>query len=174
MLPRVGWETNRTEKKPRRMRMKRRLFLKASLATGEIALLAGAGLLTPLQALASWPTDAFHADSLSAAMSGLLGSGEITPSDQIEIDTNEIAENGSVVPIEVRSAIPDTQAISLFASKNPFPALAEFTLTPDVDPVISCRIKLAETGEVIVVVAAGGKLYSAKRPVKVTAGGCGG
>ena len=110
----------------------------------------------------------------SAAMSGLLGSGEITPSDQIEIDTNEIAENGSVVPIEVRSAIPDTQAISLFASKNPFPALAEFTLTPDVDPVISCRIKLAETGEVIVVVAAGGKLYSAKRPVKVTAGGCGG
>lgn len=154
--------------------MKRRLFLKASATTAEITLLAGAGLLSPLAAVANWPKDTFHAETLSAAMSGLLGDAEIVPSDQIKIDTKDIAENGAVVPIDVSSALPDTQTICLFASKNRAPALAEFLLTPEVDPTISCRVKLAETGEVIAVVSAGGRLYSARRSVKVTAGGCGG
>ena len=154
--------------------MQRRLLLKASLAAGEIAVLAGAGLLVPLGALAAWPKAAFHADSLEKAMSGLLGTTEIIPSDQIKIETKDIAENGAVVPLEVRSAIPDTRAIYLFSSKNPAPALAEFNLTPEVDPLVVCRVKLAETGDLIAVVSTGGGFYSARKRVKVTAGGCGG
>ena len=36
------------------------------------------------------------------------------------------------------------------------------------------RLKMAKTSNVIAVVEAGGKLYSATREVKVTVGGCGG
>ena len=39
---------------------------------------------------------------------------------------------------------------------------------------VSTRIKMGKTGDVVAVIKAGGKLYSAKKPVKVTVGGCGG
>ena len=41
-------------------------------------------------------------------------------------------------------------------------------------PAVANRIKMAKTSNVIVVVEAGGKLYSATKEVKVTVGGCGG
>ena len=39
---------------------------------------------------------------------------------------------------------------------------------------ISTRIKMGKTGNVLVVVKSGGKLYANKKEVKVTIGGCGG
>ena len=41
-------------------------------------------------------------------------------------------------------------------------------------PTVANRIKMAKTSNVMVVVEAGGKLYSATKEVKVTVGGCGG
>jgi sulfur-oxidizing protein SoxY len=41
-------------------------------------------------------------------------------------------------------------------------------------PSIANRIKMAKTSNVIVVVEAGGKVYSTTKEVKVTVGGCGG
>ena len=41
-------------------------------------------------------------------------------------------------------------------------------------PAVANRLKMAKTSNVIVVVEAGGKLYSATKEVKVTVGGCGG
>ena len=41
-------------------------------------------------------------------------------------------------------------------------------------PSVANRIKMATTSNVIVIVEAGGKLYSATKEVKVTVGGCGG
>ena len=41
-------------------------------------------------------------------------------------------------------------------------------------PSVANRIKMARTSNVIVVVEAGGKLYSSNKEVKVTVGGCGG
>ena len=38
----------------------------------------------------------------------------------------------------------------------------------------SARLKMAKTSDVHVVVKSGGKLYTAKQQIKVTAGGCGG
>ncbi|MCB1874458.1 MAG: thiosulfate oxidation carrier protein SoxY, partial [Chromatiales bacterium] len=38
----------------------------------------------------------------------------------------------------------------------------------------STRIKMGKTGDVVAVVKSGGKLYSARKSVKVTIGGCGG
>ena len=41
-------------------------------------------------------------------------------------------------------------------------------------PSVANRIKMAKTTNVIAIVEAGGKLYSATKEVKVTVGGCGG
>jgi len=48
--------------------MKRRIFLKGTLAGSAVALAAGAGLLNPRQVLAAWPKSAFEAKDLSKAM----------------------------------------------------------------------------------------------------------
>ena len=41
-------------------------------------------------------------------------------------------------------------------------------------PAVANRIKMAKTSKVIVLVEAGGKLFSTDKEVKVTVGGCGG
>jgi sulfur-oxidizing protein SoxY len=154
--------------------MDRRIFLKASLATAQIGILAAAGMLTPRTLLAEWPAGAFHAETLESAMSGLLGTLDTEESDLIDIKVPEPAENGAVVPVDVRSDIPSTKTIYLFGAKNPAPTLAAFELTPEIEPTISCRVKLGATGDLVAVVRAGGRLYSARKPVEVVAGGCGG
>jgi sulfur-oxidizing protein SoxY len=105
-------------------------------------------------------------------MQGLLGSAKPISSDLIDISTPELAENGANVPVEIKTAIPNSEVIYLFAEKNPFPAVAEFMLSPEVESFVSCRVKLAETGYLVVVVRADGRLFSARKPVTVVTGGC--
>ena len=47
------------------------------------------------------------------------------------------------------------------------------TIAEAVEPYISTRIKMGDTGNIRVVVQAGGKNYTATKEVKVTIGGCG-
>lgn len=153
--------------------MDRRIFLKASLSCTQIGILAAAGLIAPRSLLAQWPADAFHSETLEDAMHRLLGSASVEASDQIRIKTPDPAENGAVVPVDVRSDIPGTEAIFIFGAKNPTPAIAAFELTDEITPEISCRVKLGATGDIVAVVRAGGRLFAARRPVEVAAGGCG-
>ena len=48
--------------------MKRRTFLKGSLAAGTVGAAVGAGLLTPRMVLAAWPASAFQATSVDGAL----------------------------------------------------------------------------------------------------------
>ena len=79
--------------------MKRRTFLKGSIATGAVGVAVGAGLLTPQMVLAAWPKAAFESTTVDDALTGLFGSKDHTGSDQIKIKAPDIAENGAVVPI---------------------------------------------------------------------------
>ena len=54
--------------------MKRRLFLKASLATGAIGMVMGTGLLTPRAVLAAWNSAAFKAETVADALKEGMGS----------------------------------------------------------------------------------------------------
>ncbi len=153
---------------------KRRLFLKATVAGSSLAIAAGAGLLTPTRVLAAWPKSAFDAKSQDAALQNLYGSSAATQSGDIEIKAPQIAENGAVVPITVKTSIAGVESISIIVEKNGRPMGAEFKLGPRTMPVVSTRLKVAKSSKVIAVVKGGGKLYSASREVKVTIGGCGG
>ena len=154
--------------------MKRRIFLKGSLATGAIGMAVGTGLLTPRISLAAWSKEAFEAPSVDAALSGLFGSSELTGSDNIKIKAPDIAENGAVVPVSVTTDISGASTISIIAEKNAQPLAASFDLGPGTEGYVSTRIKMGKTASVIAVVKADGKLYSTGKEVKVTIGGCGG
>jgi len=154
--------------------MKRRVFLKGSMAAGTMAVAAGAGLLTPQAVWAAWPDKAFHAKSSDDALSGVYGMGKTEASDKIKIKAPDIAENGAVVPVTVSTDIPGVESIAILASANATPLIAVFNLGKSTAADISTRIKMGKTGDVVGVIKAGGKLYANRKSVKVTIGGCGG
>ena len=154
--------------------MKRRIFLKGSLATGAIGMAASAGLLTPRISLAAWSKEAFEATDVNSALTGLFGSSDLAGSDKIKIKAPDIAENGAVVPVSVTTDISGAESISIVAEKNASPLSASFVLGTGTEGYVSTRIKMGKTSSVIAVVKADGKLYSTGKEVKVTIGGCGG
>ncbi len=148
---------------------KRRMLLMGSLGA-----LASIGFLTPQPALAVWPKEAFSAETVDAAIKALLGGNGVTESSAIKIKAPEIAEDGAVVQVEVSTTLKNVESISIIVEKNALPLVASFELAASAEPFVSTRIKMNKTSDVVVLVKAGGKLYSAKREVIVTIGGCGG
>lgn len=155
--------------------MKRRTFLKGTLAAGAAGMAVKAGLLTPREVLAAaWPTAAFDAKTVPEALTALMGSDQLDASDKITIKAPDIAENGAVVPVSVETTIPGVTSISIISEKNVSPLAASFSLAAETEPFVATRIKLAKTMNVTAVVKSGDKLYSTSKEVKVTIGGCGG
>ena len=154
--------------------MKRRTFLKGTLAAGAAGMAVSAGLLTPRAVLAAWPTAAFEAKTVPDALTSLMGSDKHDGSDKITIKAPDIAENGAVVPVSVETSIEGVSSISIISEKNAAPLSASFKLGSDTEAFVATRIKLAKTMSVIAVVKSGDKLYSSGKEVKVTIGGCGG
>ena len=153
----------------------RRLILKGAAV---IALLGIAGVrfvMTPAVAAANdkYPEDAFKQKNSDDAIKSLYGK-TAEASDKVKLDAPEIAENGAVVPIAVSSTLADVTSISILVAENPNALAASYKIPAGTMPSVANRIKMAKTSNVIVVVEAGGKLYSATKEVKVTVGGCGG
>lgn len=154
--------------------MQRRTFLKGSMAAGAAGVAAAAGLLTPAAVLAEWPKAAFEATEMKSAMSAIAGGDAAEESGDITVKAPDIAENGAVVPVTISTSITGVESLSLLAPKNPSPLVASFNLGEGAEPFAATRIKMGETSNVVALVKAGGKLYTAKKEVKVTIGGCGG
>jgi sulfur-oxidizing protein SoxY len=155
--------------------MQRRTFLKGSLAGSAVAVAVGAGLLTPQMVLAAaWPKAAFEAKSVDSALSSLFGSADNTPSGDIKIKAPDIAENGAVVPVTVNASIKGVENIAIIAAKNGTPLSANFLLGSGTHASVATRIKMGKTSDIVAIIKANGKLYSARKNVKVTIGGCGG
>lgn len=156
------------------MNMKRRVFLKGTLASSAVAVAVSAGLLSPRQVLAAWNQSAFEAKSVSDALNNMFQSDLAPASDAIKVEAPDIAENGAVVPVTIETSLKNVESIAIVAEKNPTPLVAVFNMTPRTEGYVSTRIKMGQTSNVIAVVKAGGKLHSARKEVKVTIGGCGG
>ena len=155
----------------------RRMILKGAVAGGLVGLgFAGSGTLSVAYANADakdWPQDAFKQKSEADALKTLYGK-TAQPSDQVNLDAPEIAENGAVVPITVSSKLPNVTSISILVLENPFTLAASYKIPGGTEAAVSSRLKMAKTTKVVAVVESGGKLYSATKEVKVTVGGCGG
>jgi sulfur-oxidizing protein SoxY len=107
-----------TENDMNELNVLRRTLLKGGCAAGVVAFAASAGLLVPGRALAAqWNKAAFESKSVADALKG-LGAAGVTDSKEILIKAPDIAENGTVVPVEVTSLIAGTQSISIQGEKN--------------------------------------------------------
>ena len=153
--------------------MNRRTLLKRTLAASAVSVAASAGLLMPGQVLAAYPKAAFKAKDIKTALTDALGAPSYQDSGDIKVKAPDIAENGAVVPVTISTGMSNVESISILSSSNSSPLIATFNLS-NAEPYISTRIKMGKTGNVIAVVKSGGKLYAAKKEVKVTIGGCGG
>jgi sulfur-oxidizing protein SoxY len=154
--------------------IKRRTFLKGSVATSALGFAVSAGLLKPSTVMAAWPDSGFKAKNVGDALSALFGSSDAKSGD-VNVKAPDIAENGAVVPVSVSSKVQNVKGIAILVEKNPQPLACSFDMNGNLEAFVSTRIKMGETSDVVAVVKTGdGSLISAKKAVKVTIGGCGG
>jgi sulfur-oxidizing protein SoxY len=153
----------------------RRLILQGAGSVALVGLGSIPFAFTPALAAANdkYPEDAFKQKSEADAIKSLYGK-TAEPSDKVKLDAPEIAENGSVVPISLSTTLADVTSISFLVSENPNALAASYKIPAGTVPSVANRLKMAKTSNVIAIVEAGGKLYSATKEVKVTVGGCGG
>ena len=152
--------------------LSRRLLLQGA---GSVALIGlGFGSMPALAAANDkYPEDAFKQKGDADAIKALYGK-TAEASDKVKLDAPEIAENGAVVPIAVATTLTDVTSIAFLASENPNALAAHYVIPEGTVPAVANRLKMAKTCNIIAIVEAGGKLYSATKEVKVTVGGCGG
>ncbi|HPE60084.1 MAG: thiosulfate oxidation carrier protein SoxY [Thiothrix sp.] len=176
--------------------MKRRIFLKGTLAASATGMAANAGLLASRAAAATEAAAAtgataaeavtaeaatVAADTVSTAFSATtledtLKALDVTPeeSDQVSLDAPDIAENGVVVPVTVKTRAENVSEIAIVVADNPTPLAAIFTFPEGGATMASTRLKMGKTSNVLALVKSGDKVLMAKKEVKVTIGGCGG
>ena len=146
----------------------------ALLRTSLLGVLTAIGsTLGPRLGFAAWNKAAFDGKTLAEAYKELGVTGQ-TESADVQLIASDIAENGAVVPVQAVSKLPDTTQISFLVEKNPNMLAALFDLGPDMVADVTTRIKMGQTSNVVVLVKAGGKFYTATKEIKVTLGGCGG
>jgi sulfur-oxidizing protein SoxY len=156
------------------MNLLRRKILKTATYIGATTAAIGSGVLLPQRVLGAYNAAAFEARDVNSALTASLGSDQHTASDAIKLKAPDIAENGAVVPVTVSSSLSNVEAISIIASANPVPLTSIYQLSTVSEAFVSTRIKMIKTADIIAVIKADGKLYSATKEVKVTIGGCGG
>jgi len=155
------------------MKMTRRNFI-SQLLSGTTIILAGVGgLLKPILAFAGRNVDAFSAETEADALAEFFPGFAVTPSDAITIGVHDLVENGSVVPLKIKTDLPNVESITILVEKNPNPMIANFNLAPACTGFIATRIKVAEPSYITAIVKSEGKLFSTKKFVEVIEGGCG-
>ncbi|MCG5535301.1 thiosulfate oxidation carrier protein SoxY [Ectothiorhodospira mobilis] len=154
------------------MNSKRRVLLKGTLAAGTMGVAVGAGVLTPRNVLAE-AREAFQEGSMDEILKSALGSDR-HEAGHVRVEAPNIAENGAVVPVSVESDLDGVTEIAILAAANSTPLTSRYELGEGTRPKISTRIKMGETSDVVAVVKTGDGLYSGRKEVKVTVGGCGG
>lgn len=153
------------------MDLNRRQLLRMTSLLGFIA--AGS-IFGSLNVFASeWKAKTFEAKNLEDALKE-LGVDKYTISNEVSVNSAEIAENGAVVPVSISSNIPNTEYMAILVEKNPSPLSIAFNIPEGTDASITTRVKMGGTSRVLAIVKADGKWFAASKEIKVTLGGCGG
>tara|TARA_B100000427_G_scaffold210089_1_gene175086 strand:- start:1790 stop:2254 length:465 start_codon:yes stop_codon:yes gene_type:complete len=154
--------------------MNRRNFLKKTLLTTAVIGTSASILIIPKNVHAAWPKAAFDKKDLSGALETLYGGTSIVESTKVKLKAPDIAENGAIVPINVKTNLKNVESIMIFVEENPQPLSSGYKLTSLSEPKIGTRLKMGKTTKVMAAVKSDGKIYTASKEVKVTIGGCGG
>lgn len=157
------------------MNQTRRQVMQLGAGAAAVGLAASAGLVPTIAQAADapgWNAPLFEAKSFND-VAKILG-GTPTESTDVQIIGPDIAENGAVVPVGLKSNAAGTTALAIVVEKNPTSLAAMFNMTDASVPNVATRIKMAQTSNVYAVAKVGDKLLFSKKEIKVTLGGCGG
>lgn len=152
----------------------RRKGLAAAGGAGLYSTLLGLGLIAPGSAWSQALNPAVFQTKNLADTLKLFGAVSTIDSKDVVISAPDIAENGAVVPVSVRSNLPKTEQISLMVEKNPNMLCGTYDILEGTEPDVGMRVKMGQSSDVIALVKADGKFYLTKKEIKVTLGGCGG
>ncbi|MCO5100526.1 MAG: thiosulfate oxidation carrier protein SoxY [Burkholderiaceae bacterium] len=156
------------------MNLTRRTTLQVAGSAGLYGALLSMGLLRPGSAAAqAFDEKTFRVAGVPETLKA-LGAAGATESKDVVIVSPDIAENGAVVPVAVRSNLPKTESIALLVDKNPNALAGAYDILEGSQPEVSMRIKMGQSSDVVALVKADGKYYMARKEIKVTLGGCGG
>ncbi|HVL37219.1 MAG TPA: thiosulfate oxidation carrier complex protein SoxZ, partial [Burkholderiales bacterium] len=114
---------------------------------------------------------AFDARTLVEAL-GESGAAGAVPAAAIELKVPAFSDAPAVLPVEVASAIPRTDAIAVFIDRNPFPYIARFEFSADCTPYAAFRARIAESSVLRVVAFAGDTRHGVAKQVQASAGAC--
>ena len=156
------------------MNHSRRTTLQVATGAGLYAALVSIGMLKPGVASAqAFDRAAFQTKGVADTLKA-LGAAEVSESKEVVVKAPDIAENGAVVPVGIRSNLPKTQSMALLVDKNPNMLAASFDIPQGTEPSLTTRVKMGQSSNVYALVKADGKYYMARKEIKVTLGGCGG
>jgi sulfur-oxidizing protein SoxY len=150
---------------------RRNLISAGSLLAALLA--AGSKAADLAQPPAQWNRAAFEAKTVADALKA-LGIPVAQGGGEVNLTAPEIAEDGAVVPVIVKSRATGTREIHLLVDKNPFSLAASFFFPDGTDAFVSTRIRMNETSNVIVLAVTDRQAYLVRKQIKVTIGGCGG
>ncbi len=154
--------------------MNRRNFLKNSLITAAtITTLAGL-MIKPKRVYAGWPKESFDITDLGESIKSVYGHDNLEESSKVKLKVPDIAENGAIVPVNVKTSLDNVESIMLFVENNPQPLSSGYNFSSKSRPIIGTRIKMGKTSTVMAAVKSNGKIYTSAKEVKITIGGCGG
>ncbi len=152
----------------------RRAAMQATGSLGLFGALVSIGMLTPGTAAAqAFNNASFQAKGIVDTMKALGAAGAIESKDVV-ITASDIAENGAVVPVGIRSALPKTEMMALLVEKNPNGLAGAYDILDGADAEVQMNIKMGQSSDVVALVKADGKFFMARKEIKVTLGGCGG
>jgi len=121
--------------------MDRRKFLYKTLLTTAVLSVTTGVLLTPKQVLAAWPKEAFDKSDLSGALKSVYGESALFESTKVKLKAPDIAENGAIVPVNVKTNLKNVESIMIFIENNPQPLSSGYKLTSKAEPKIGTRLK---------------------------------
>ena len=91
----------------------------------------------------------------------------------INLKTPDIAENGSIVPIQIESFLDGEQTFYVFSSKNENPLTSIYHFYENMVPFVSTKLKLQESSKLHVFIKFNSNIVHAANEIEVTIGGCG-
>jgi sulfur-oxidizing protein SoxY len=157
------------------MNQSRRQVMQLGAGATVAGLAATAGLLPSVAQAADapgWDPKLFEAHTLDEIAKGMGCTA--SASSEVSIIGPDIAENGAVVPVGIKSTASGVTMLGIVVEKNPTALVATFKMGEGAVPSVATRIKMAKTADVYAVARVGDKLLYSKKEIKVTLGGCGG
>jgi sulfur-oxidizing protein SoxY len=154
--------------------MNRRNFLKNSLMTAATLTTFAVFIIKPKILYAAWQKESFNNTDLNDSINSVYGHNNLSESSEVMLKAPAIAENGAIVPLNVKTKLKNVESIMIFVENNPQPLSSGYNLSSKSVPTVGTRIKMGNTSKVIAAVKSDGKIYTASKEVKVTIGGCGG